>query len=110
MYMLGDGAPFKKDKAGNVYARSGERIQLLGATMSIFKEIATDPKWKDTAVAYVSRTEYPEWAIPCLKEIEVVPGKTLHDLGTYFEIYPGGKKTHFRAINKKSGIPFEQVS
>ena len=30
--------------------------------------------------AYVSRTEYPEWAIPCLKLFEVVEGITAYDL------------------------------
>ncbi len=33
--------------------------------------------------AYVSRTEYPEWAIPCLKLFDIVDGVTAHDLAPY---------------------------
>ena len=39
--------------------------------------------------AYVSRTEYPEWAIPCLKLFEVVEGITAYDLAPQQVREPG---------------------
>lgn len=65
--MLDQGHPFRKDSNGSVFARSGEKMKLLGATAAVFKELVTNPKWKDTAIAYVSRTEWAEWAHPLLQ-------------------------------------------
>jgi len=30
--------------------RRGEQVELIGASASILRELATDPKWKDTQV------------------------------------------------------------
>ncbi|GIM16010.1 hypothetical protein Vretimale_18696 [Volvox reticuliferus] len=115
MYMLDGGAPFRRDKSGAVFDKRNERIELMGATTEVLKELATDPRWAQTEVAYVSRTEYPEWAIPCLKTFlvteEAKHGKTksMYDMSSYQEIYPGSKLTHFRAIHNKSGIPYEDM-
>lgn len=46
---------------------------------------------------------------PRLQMYEVVPGKTLHSIADHFEIYPGSKKTHFRAIHERTGIPYESM-
>ncbi len=130
--MLNGGAPFKKDKSGHVYDRSGERVRLIGDSLKILQQLASDPMFENTQVvsarprrqhahdtarrthdsrrparpapggardsgcpakgahsrtllpgllqAYVSRTEYPEWAIPCLKMFDVVDGVTAFDL------------------------------
>lgn len=94
MYMLNGGAPFRRDRrTGAVHDSSGTRIKLLGSTLDIFTQIATDPVWANTEVAYVSRTEYPEWAIPCLQQFEIpgTDGLTLLDIAAYKEIYPGSK-------------------
>ncbi|GIL89357.1 hypothetical protein Vretifemale_17181 [Volvox reticuliferus] len=113
--MLDGGAPFRRDKSGAVFDKRNERIELMGATTEVLKELATDPRWAQTEVAYVSRTEYPEWAIPCLKTFlvteEAKHGKTksMYDMSSYQEIYPGSKLTHFRAIHNKSGIPYEDM-
>lgn len=118
MYMLNGGAPFRKDHTGAVYDCAGERVRLMGHTLDIFTELAADSQWSDTAVAYVSRTEYPEWALPCLQCFNVTRGVnynenaaelTLFDMGKYKEIYPGSKITHFKRIHKASGIPFEDM-
>lgn len=69
--MLSGGAPFRRDPSGAVHDSAGERLRLLHQTLDIFSEIATDPRFADTEVAYVSRTEYPEWALPALKEVRV---------------------------------------
>jgi magnesium-dependent phosphatase 1 len=66
-----------------------------------------DERWRDTAIAYVSRTEYPQWARACLKLFTVDGDITMDDVGQYQEIYPGSKKTHFRALQQATGIDFE---
>lgn len=33
--------------------------------------------------AYVSRTEYPERAVPCLKTFQITETKTMFDIGVY---------------------------
>lgn len=33
----------------------------------------------------------------------------MHDVATQQEIYPGGKKTHFRRIHERTGIPYEDM-
>ena len=110
MYMLRGGAPFRRDKSGAVYDSAGERIKLLGSTSNIFADIASNPVWSGTLVAYVSRTEYPEWALPCLQQF-TIPGtqQSLLDVAAHREIYPGSKITHFKAIHKSSGIPYEEM-
>jgi magnesium-dependent phosphatase 1 len=114
MYML-DGAPFRRDQTGYVYDRSGERVRLLGNTLDIFTTLASDPAWEDTEVAYVSRTEYPEWAVPCLKLFQIPTNRgngsttTLFEMSLHNEIYPGSKLTHFKAIHKRSGIPYSEM-
>lgn len=110
MYML-SGAPFKLDSRDNRYLRdcSGDRIELMGSSREILQELATEEKWRDTVVAYVSRTEYPRWAASCLKMFEIAPGITMHHLGTEQEIYPGSKKTHFRRIHERTGIEYEEM-
>lgn len=51
------------------------------------------------------RTEYPEWAIPCLQQFPIPGhprGLTLYDVGMYQEIYPGSKLKHFKVIHQVS--------
>lgn len=109
MYMLSGGAPFKRSTTGAVYDSAGEQVKLMGASFNILKELATNPVWKDTKVAYVSRTEYPEWALPCMKVFHISEGVTMFDVAEYKEIYPGSKRQHFRVIQKTSQIPYEDM-
>ncbi|KIZ04256.1 hypothetical protein MNEG_3708 [Monoraphidium neglectum] len=121
MYQLHGGAPFRRDHTGAVYDKAGERLRLLHDTLAIFSQLVTDPAFAESEIAYVSRTEYPEWAIPALKEFHIpipedggptnyealrVRGRplTLHDVGKHMEIYPGSKTTHFKRIIKAAGI------
>lgn len=51
------------------------------------------------------RTEYPEWAIPCLQQFPIPGhprGLTLYDVGMFQEIYPGSKLKHFKVIHQVS--------
>ncbi|KFM25945.1 hypothetical protein F751_4197 [Auxenochlorella protothecoides] len=68
MYML-SGPPFRVDPDDPqcVLDRGGEQVELMGSSREILAELATQPQWQDTEVAYVSRTEYPQWANACLK-------------------------------------------
>jgi magnesium-dependent phosphatase 1 len=113
MYMLDGGAPFRRDAAsGAVYDAAGQQVKLLGDTMKIIAQIATDPEWADCQIAYVSRTEYPEWAIPCLQQFPIPGhprGLTLFDVSMHNEIYPGSKLTHFKQIHKRSGLAYEDM-
>lgn len=112
MYQLSGGAPFRRDSSGAVYDSAGERIRLLGDTMKIIQTITLDPEWADTQIAYVSRTEYPEWAIPCLQQFPIPGhprGLTLYDVGMYQEIYPGSKLKHFKVIHQASGVDYEDM-
>lgn len=38
---------------------SGEEVSLIGDAWRILHELATDPKWQDVEIAYVSRTDEP---------------------------------------------------
>jgi magnesium-dependent phosphatase 1 len=59
-----------------------------------------------TVLCVSCRTEYPEWAIPCLQQFHIPghpQGLTLHDVGMYQEIYPGSKLKHFKVIHQVGG-------
>lgn len=62
MYMI-SGPPFRLGKCGRgrpvVVDRRGEEVELLGAAWEVLHELATEPKWVGTQVAYVSRTDEP---------------------------------------------------
>jgi len=109
MYQLDGGAPFRVDAKGNVFDSANERIDLIGASRAILTQLATDPQWKGTHVAYVSRTEYPEWAIPCLQAFKLAPNVTMFSMSEYREIYPGSKTTHFKQIHRASGVAYEDM-
>jgi magnesium-dependent phosphatase 1 len=105
------GPPFKVDKKDPKYLvdGSGERISLMGASREILKELATDEKWRETTVAYVSRTEYPKWAASCLNLFRISEGISMHDIGLEQEIYPGSKQRHFRRIHERTGIEYSEM-
>lgn len=105
------GPPFKVDKKDPDYVLdgSGDRVELLGASREILRELATDERWRDTTVAYVSRTEYPRWAESCLRLFSVAEGISMHDVGQEQEIYPGTKTKHFRRILERTGILPEEM-
>lgn len=62
MYMI-DGPPFRLGKCSRgrpvVVDRSGEEVRLIGDAWRILHELATDERWKETEIAYVSRTDMP---------------------------------------------------
>lgn len=70
---------------------------------------ATDEKWRETSVAYVSRTEHPKWAASCLNLFTITEGISMHDIGQEQEIYPGSKTRHFRRIQERTGIEYSEM-
>lgn len=97
MYELWGGSPFRRcPKTGHVQDRNGERVRLIGESARILEMLAaaiggqgrggsaSDEEeedeagdeddlllhpagWKETEVAYVSRTEHADWAADCLR-------------------------------------------
>ncbi|EFN52625.1 hypothetical protein CHLNCDRAFT_138712 [Chlorella variabilis] len=112
MYMLG-GPPFRlgKCKRGRpvVIDRDGEEVGLLGDAWCILTELATDDKWAGVQIAYVSRTDEPQWANKCLQMLQLDSGLSLHALAHHHEIYPGSKKTHFRRIHERTKVPYADM-
>ena len=105
------GPPFKLDKKDPDYVLdgSGDRVRLMGDSREILRELATDERWSETTVAYVSRTEYPQWADSCLRLFSVAEGISMHGVGQEKEIYPGTKTKHFRRIHDRTGILPEEM-
>mmetsp|Transcript_28387 Transcript_28387/g.72945 ORF Transcript_28387/g.72945 Transcript_28387/m.72945 type:complete len:156 (-) Transcript_28387:264-731(-) len=107
------GPPFHKaPETGVLTDGSGEEVRLMGSSRRILAELATDPKWEDTAVAYVSRTMRPEWAGQCLRLIDVTEGLaavSMDELGEHKEIYRGKKTAHFQRIHEQSGIDYKDM-
>ncbi|KAJ6632178.1 magnesium-dependent phosphatase-1 [Mycena sp. CBHHK59/15] len=65
-------------------------------------------------IAACSRTHAPEIARQALKLLLVPrndgePAQPAIEFFTETEIYPGSKLTHFRALHKNTGIPYEQM-
>ena len=111
MYELHGGAPFRRDVKGRVFDKSNTEITLMGNSRSLLHRLATEEQFSDVRIAYVSRTEYPEWALPCLQTFLITDteNKTMLDISSFQEIYPGCKKRHFKAIREKSQIAFSDM-
>jgi len=110
MYQLrGGGAPFKKNLDGTLTDKSGTTCYMMGNTAEIIHELKTDPKWKDTKLAYCSCTDKPVWADECMLKFDVGDGITLESAVDIKEIFKSKKTAHFRNINKKTGIAFADM-
>ena len=110
MYQLRrGGAPFKKNMDGTLTDKSGTTCYMMGNTAEIIHELKTDPKWKDTKLAYCSCTDKPVWADECMLKFDVGDGITLESAVDIKEIFKSKKTAHFRNINKKTGIAFEDM-
>eukprot|EP00873_Tetraselmis_striata_P002178 jgi/Tetstr1/422442/TSEL_013280.t1 len=107
------GPPFHKaPETGVLTDGSGEEVRLMGSSRRILAELANDPKWKDTAIAYVSRTPQPEWSRQCLRLIDIAKGSgavSMDELGEHQEIYAGEKTAHFQRIHEQSGIDYKDM-
>mmetsp|Transcript_11731 Transcript_11731/g.27236 ORF Transcript_11731/g.27236 Transcript_11731/m.27236 type:complete len:230 (+) Transcript_11731:11-700(+) len=110
MYQLwGGGAPFKKNGDGSLTDCKGTRCTMMGNSAEILYELNTDPKWKDTKVAYCSCTDEPSWAAECMRLFEVGDGITMEKAAPIKQIFKATKTEHFKRIHKDTGIPYAQM-
>ena len=108
MYMCA-GPPFKKDKNNKVYCSDGEEIELLGDTKDILNELATAEHFKNTKVAYVSRTRYISGLATCLQLIDINNAINMNQIAQYKEIYPKNKQIHFNKLQQLTNIDFKDM-
>ena len=114
MYMLwGGGAPFKQ--CGTAPNNTLTDVQnttcrLLGDVAASWAELhrrvsAGEP----IVVGIASRSDEPAWARECLQKFMVADGVSMMDVvgEELCEIHKGSKRTHFAALQKRTGIPFE---
>jgi hypothetical protein len=81
MYLL-DGAPYGRSENRNTILTHGcDEVSLIGDSRAIL-ETLTAEEWRNTHVAYVSRTTYPKWAKLCIRLLTVIEDKTLDSLGS----------------------------
>jgi magnesium-dependent phosphatase 1 len=80
MYLL-DGAPLKATTSNTVLTSGCDEVELIGASRRILNELATQPEWQHTQVAYVSRTTEPAWAKTCLQLLKATPHMSLDEQG-----------------------------
>ena len=77
-FML-EGGPKCKTVNNAILTEEGEEVKLLGATGRVLKEIASANEWKDTGVAYVSRTDDVKWANEMLSMIKTTSQLTMDE-------------------------------
>ena len=113
MYMMSSGAPFRKTGDLNVMEScKGEAVKLLGMTRPVWALLVGTERFRRTRVAVASRCDEPAWARELLKMFEAEPGVSFWDAcdgGELCEIYKGSKKDHFRALQKKTNIAFDDM-
>ena len=113
MYLL-DGPPFTRKEDENVVVDGyGNEVRLFPGTEEVLAEIVQSEQYAAGAIqiGYASRTNYPEWALECLSKLSCpgAPERSLLEIASFKEIYPGDKKTHFRRFHEKSKVDLEHM-
>ncbi|CAK5278207.1 unnamed protein product [Mycena citricolor] len=102
------------DDTGAVVDAHGTEIDFYPDVRAILRRLRADGVF----VAACSRTHAPDLALRALnllrvpesdEEDGIEPGKPAIEYFDNLQIYPGSKLAHFRAIHKKTGIPYEQM-
>jgi magnesium-dependent phosphatase 1 len=130
MYLL-SGPPFKATaEPHKVTDRVGDVVELMPGSVLALRAFATDERWKGVKVGVASRTDFPKWARTCIDMLRLPATVAdnsdgdddddannnssamlnLKDLIDHAEIYESDKKSHFRALHKTTGIPFEKMA
>lgn len=116
MYQLwGGGAPFKQDSVtpNNMLTDcKGTNCRLLGDVAACWAECHTRiQSGEPLLLGVASRSDEPSWARECLRKFMVKPGVCMMDVVTeqLCEIYKGSKVDHFKALQKKTSIPFQRM-
>lgn len=105
------GPPFTRDAKGTVKDCSGTPMRLMGNSRSILQVLKTDRRFAGVQVAFVSRTECPDWAKELIQLMPVYETFTMADCShmELHQIYPNDKKVHFTRIHKLSGVAFADM-
>jgi magnesium-dependent phosphatase 1 len=110
MYMLwGGGAPFTIVNAQKLLDNAGQEVKLLGISGKILQDINTQEEFKDTQVAWVSKTDEPSWADECLRKFETPSGIKLIDTAQHKHVCKGSKASHFRNLQRETGVSFDDM-
>jgi magnesium-dependent phosphatase 1 len=103
--------PFKPHASGmHATDRYGERCAFYADVPHILHHI----KSHNILLGAASRTSAPELARSLLSLLRI-PGedgessRTAKSMFDHMEIYPGSKITHFKSLQKKSGLPYEEM-
>lgn len=108
--MILGGSPFTVVDNSKLKDASGTTVRLLGIAGDVLMELKTNPKWKDTKVAWVSCTDEPNWANECLQKFKVRDGRSLNQLVDSIQIFKSNKQTHFKNLKKQyPDIEFEEM-
>ncbi len=92
--------------------RRGTPITVFEGASHALSEINSQKKVKPLKVGISSRTDEPSWALQIMQWLTVADGTTLarcfdKDL---IEISYDNKAKHFISLNRKTGIPFEDMA
>jgi len=94
----------RKLQRENMTPIADKDVKLFLGMRSVVKSIHENIElWNNTKFAVASRTKSVDWAHNLLDQFN------LTSFFDYLEIFPGDKKTHFRNLKEKSGIPFEDM-
>jgi magnesium-dependent phosphatase 1 len=95
-----------------VGARAGrDTVTLFPGALHAFRELATNPIYKNTKVAAASSTTEPDYARSAMSILEIFPGVTMGSIFHYKQIGCSGllshrKTSHFTQLQKESGVAF----
>lgn len=90
--------PYYKED-GIILDEDQRRIKLYPDVMDILNHLHD----KNVLLAIASRTGAPDWADELMQLFDI---KKYFD---HFEIYPGSKLNHFRALHEKTGISYRDM-
>lgn len=102
--------PLKKSTDGGLTVRDG-----YGGRYGFYNEVAgilTAVKGRGIKLGCASRTCTPDLAREMLSMLRIPSegsSQTALSLFDYLEMYSGSKTSHFQRIQKKSGIPYEEM-
>ena len=91
--------------------RRGTPITVFDGASHALTDINRLKKEMPLKVAISSRTDEPSWAYTCMKWLVVSDGTPLSECfdPDLIEISYSDKARHFESLNRKTGIPYEQM-
>jgi magnesium-dependent phosphatase 1 len=98
-------------KGKTVTDRCGTPITLFEGASYTLSEINKMKEEESSTImaAVVSSTDEPAWARQCMEWLTIHDGSTLQSCFDLVEIQFGDKTRHFESLQRKTGIPFEEM-